>query len=138
MWPQLLASIFGIIDKVIPDPQAAAQAKIIAMQLQDGKEGRELEASVKLALAQTDIDKIEAQSDSIFKSGWRPFTGWSAAIGVTTATVWAPLGAWAWSAASGHALPALPVLDSATLFTLLASLLGLGTLRTVDKIKGTV
>ncbi len=137
MWPQLLTAIFGIVDKVIPDPQAAAAAKLEAMRMQATEEGQLLEAQTKLALAQISVNQTEAQSDSIFKSGWRPFTGWSAAIGVTVATVWAPLGAWAIQATTGHQLPPLPVLDSATLYGLLAGLLGLGGFRSYDKTKAT-
>jgi hypothetical protein len=135
MWPQLLAAIFGIVDKVIPDPQAAAAAKLEAMKLQASAEGASLEAATRLALAQISVNQTEAQSENLFKSGWRPFTGWSAAIGVTVATVWAPLIAWAIQAATGHQLPPLPVLDSGTLFALLGALLGIGGLRTIEKTK---
>ena len=39
MWPQLLTALFGCIDKVLPDPQAAAAAKLEAMKLQASAAG---------------------------------------------------------------------------------------------------
>jgi hypothetical protein len=139
MNPLLFGPILDIIKQVLGglglDPEAKARAQAQALEvLTNGSFDQKAEQA--LALAQINVNNTEAQSESLFKSGWRPFTGWSAAIGVTVATVWAPLGAWAWMATTGHPLPPLPVLDSGTLFTLLGALLGIGTLRTVDKVKG--
>jgi hypothetical protein len=140
MNPLLFAPIFEILKQVLgglgldPDARAKAQAQAFEV-LTSGTFDQRTEQA--LALAQISVNNTEAQSTSLFKSGWRPFTGWSAAVGVTVATVWAPLGAWAYSAATGQNLPPVPSLDSATLYALLGGLLGLGGLRTAEKIKGT-
>lgn len=139
MNPLLFGPIFDIIKQVLGglglDPEAKAKAQAAALDvLTNGTFDQR--AAQALALAQIGVNNTEAQSESLFKSGWRPFTGWSAAVGVTVATVWAPLGAWAWMATTGHQLPPLPVLDSTTMFTLLGGLLGLGGMRTAEKIKG--
>lgn len=136
MNPLLFGPVFDIIKQVLaglgldPALKEKAQAQALEVLTNGTYDQRTAQA---LALAQINVNNTEAQSDSIFKSGWRPFTGWSAAIGVTTATVWAPLGAWAYAASTGHSLPPLPVLDSDTLFALLGGLLGLGGLRSYDK-----
>lgn len=139
MNPLLFGPIFEILKQVLGglglDPEAKARAQAQALDvLTNGTFDQK--ADQALALAQIGVNQTEATSESIFKSGWRPFTGWSAAIGVTTGLVWAPLGAWAITATTGHILPPLPVLDTATMLTLLGGLLGLGGLRTVEKIKG--
>ncbi len=136
MNPLLFGPIFEIIKQVLGglglDPEAKAKAQAQAMEvLINGSFDQRAEQA--LALAQINVNNTEAQSESLFKSGWRPFTGWSAAIGVTVATVWAPLAAWAYGATTGHTLPPLPTLDSNTLMGLLGGLLGLGGLRSYDK-----
>lgn len=138
MNPLLFGPIFEIIKQVLGglglDPEAKARAQSAALDvLTNGSFDQR--AAQALAMAQIGVNNTEAQSESLFKSGWRPFTGWSAAIGVTVATVWAPLGAWAWMAATGHQLPPMPTLDSATLYGLLGGLLGLGGMRSYDKAK---
>lgn len=139
MNPLLIAQIFDIIkgtlSRILPDPAAQAQAQQQAMQLlMDGTFDQKVGQAI--ALAQANINNTEAQSASLFKSGWRPFTGWSMAVGVTMGLVWAPLIAWAITAATGAHLPPLPVMDTQTMMTLLGGLLGLGGLRTVEKVKG--
>lgn len=140
MNPLLFGPVLEIIKQVLGglglDPEAKARAQAQALEvLTNGSFDQK--AAQAMALAQINVNNTEAQSTSLFKSGWRPFTGWSAAIGVTVATVWAPLGAWAIHATTGHQLPPLPTLDSGTLFALLGGLLGLGGLRSIDKAKGT-
>jgi hypothetical protein len=140
MNPLLFGPVFDIIKQVLGglglDPELKAKAQAQALDvLTNGTFDQK--ADQALALAQINVNNTEAQSDNLFKSGWRPFTGWSAAVGVTVATVWAPLGAWAYTASTGHSLPPLPTLDSTTLMSLLAGLLGLGGLRSYDKAKAT-
>ena len=138
MNPLLFGPIFDIIKQVLgglgldPAIKEKAQAQALDVLTNGTFDQRAAQA---LAIAQIGVNNTEAQSESLFKSGWRPFTGWSAAVGVTVATVWAPLGAWAFTAATGHNLPPLPTLDSTTLYGLLTGLLGLGALRTYDKAK---
>lgn len=136
MNPLLFGPIFDIIKQVLEglglDPALKEKAQAQALDvLTNGTFDQR--AAQAVTLAQIGVTAEEAKSESLFKSGWRPFTGWSAAIGVTAATVWAPLGAWAWQAATGHTLPPVPALDTGTLFALLGGLLGL---RTVEKTKG--
>lgn len=65
-----------ILDKIIPDENAAAAAALALEKLhQDGTLAK-LVAETDLAKMQLTIDNTEAQSDSLFKSGWRPFLGW--------------------------------------------------------------
>jgi hypothetical protein len=57
-------------------------------------------------------------------------------VGLAAQLTVAPLLAWGIESATGHKLPALPVMDTATLMGLLVPLLGLGGYRSAEKIKG--
>jgi hypothetical protein len=71
----LLIPVIGtLLDKVLPDPKMAAEAKFKIIELAQKGELANLEADVKLAIAQTEINKVEASTD-MFRGGWRPFVG---------------------------------------------------------------
>jgi hypothetical protein len=74
----------------------------------------------------------EAEHPSLFVSGWRPFVGWVCGLGCAYGFIVQPFLAWFAALAQVSAPPAL---DINTLIGLLGGLLGLGTLRTAEKIK---
>ncbi|PKH06498.1 3TM-type holin [Moritella sp. Urea-trap-13] len=80
------------------------------------------------AILQTEINKIEAQHRSLFVAGWRPAIGWVCAIGLAFPFILNPLIEWA-----GGTGPKIPM-DQ--LMELVVALLGLGTLRTFEKLAG--
>lgn len=126
--------VLKIIDKLIPDPQAKAQAQLQAMQMAQNGEFKEIDTQLQRDLAQIAVNQTEAQSPDFFKSGWRPFVGWVCGAGLATQFLVGPLATWI-VGLMGHPLQ-FPSLDMGTLLTLLAGLLGLGTLRTAEKLKG--
>ncbi|MDB5686374.1 MAG: hypothetical protein JWR77_963 [Rhizorhabdus sp.] len=69
-----------------------------------------------------------------FATGWRPFAGWMCAAGLGFQFVIAPLLGWG-GAMAGHP-EAMPALDLSSLLTMLSAMLGLGGLRTVEKLGG--
>src|SRR5262245_42775139 len=71
-----------ILDKVIPDPAAKAAAQLELAKLNQAGEFKEMEDALARDLAQVEINKIEAASDDRFKSGWRPFAGWTCGAGL--------------------------------------------------------
>jgi hypothetical protein len=129
-----LPTIAKVIDKLIPDPQAKAQAQLDLLKLQQAGEFKELDADLALKLEQIKVNAIEAQSTDFFRGGWRPFVGWVCGTGLAVQFLLAPLATWA-AALYGHAV-AFPTLDMGTLMTLLGGLLGLGGMRTAEKIQG--
>lgn len=81
-------------------------------------------------MIQSEITKIEAQHRSVFVAGWRPFIGWVCGAGVLFMVLINPVIQWA----TGEPGPALP---TSTIMQLTLGMLGLlGTMRTVEKIKG--
>ena len=64
-----LLPIFGsVIDKVIPDKAAAEKAKLEA-------QAQLVAAATQGALAQLEVNKVEAAHQSVFVAGWRPAIG---------------------------------------------------------------
>lgn len=138
MNPLLLSGIFqvaqGLLDRIFPDPEKKAAAQLELVKLQQSGELAKLAAESDLSKAQLAVNQVEAQNQSLFISGWRPAIGWICGLSLLYQFVLRPLGAFT-AAALGHALPDLPGLDD-TLWQLLFGMLGLGGLRTVEKIKG--
>lgn len=109
----------SVINKIWPDKSA--------------QEKQELAAAVMLIQSQLDINKVEAAHPSIFVSGWRPFIGWVCGFGC----------AWNWLGISiakiilqltGVTDIVLTPASLTEMMPLLFGLLGLGTLRTVEKL----
>lgn len=132
MLPTLIQLIGGLLEKILPDPKASAEAKLKLLELQQQGALAELDADLKLALGQIEINKVEASSASLFVSGWRPAIGWLCASGAGYTFVLWPILTWA-SLNFEWIQP--PQLDSSVLMGLLSGLLGLGGLRTIEKIK---
>lgn len=135
MWDKLLSPIVSIINKLIPDKAAAAAA---ATQLQamatSGELQQELIQLQSITQAQSDINKVEAGSDKLFVAGWRPFVGWVCGIGLATDLVIGPFFTWI-AGLCGSAIK-FPQLDLATLMPVLMGMLGMGAMRSYEKVKG--
>ena len=83
--------------------------------------------------AQIEVNKIESGSSSLFKSGWRPFVGWTCGVALCYHFVLQPLLMFVFLAI-GKPME-LPIFDMTTLTTVLMGMLGLGGLRTYEKVK---
>lgn len=136
MWQALIPAVVSVIDKVLPDPQQAAEAKIRALELAQKGELATLDADVRLALGQMEINKVEAQTD-LFRGGWRPATGWCCVAGLAYQFILQPVLPWV-VALFGTEVPPLPAIDNETLLVLLTGMLGLGGLRTFERVKGKI
>lgn len=133
-WDMILQAGLGIIDKLIPDPQAKAEMKLKMLELRQQGEFKQLEADLQLAQGQIDTNKLEAASPDNFRAGWRPFIGWVCGVGFGIQFVFGPLGTWL-SALLGHPT-AFPVMDLDQMLPILFGMLGLGAYRTYEKVKG--
>lgn len=136
IWDLVAAPILKIIDKVIPDRAAAQATKDSITQLAaQGALAEELAQLQAVTTAQSDTNKIEAASTSVFVAGWRPYVGWICGTGLGLQVIVAPLFTWL-SALFGHPT-AFPAFDNVLLQSTLAGMLGLGySLRTLEKHNG--
>ena len=116
-----------LIDRMWPDPVQGSAAKLELIKLQQSGDLAQM-------TGQLEINKIEAASNSTFVSGWRPAIGWVCALALLYQYLVRPL-AVAIFAAVGHPLPTMPGLDE-NLWQLMMAMLGMGGLRTFEKVQG--
>lgn len=105
------------VDKIFTNDEERMQARAVLDKI-----------AQQPAILQTEINKLEAQHRSLFVAGWRPAIGWVCAIGLAFPFILNPLIEWA-----GGTGPKIPM-DQ--LMELVVALLGLGTLRTFEKLAG--
>lgn len=116
-----------LINKLFPDPAQAAQAQLALLKMQQDGE-------LAAISGQMDINKIEAASSSVFVAGWRPFAGWVCGIGLAYVSIIEPV-ARLIATLVGYT-GAFPAIDTTLTMQVLLGMLGMGGLRTLDKIKG--
>jgi len=120
MLEALIAPVTGLLDKWIPD---ATEKQKIAYELSTLSERHAQE----LAVAQIELNKAEAQGNW-FQSSWRPATGWVCVLGFAVNFLISPL-------AAGFGIN-IPQADTSVMMPVLMGLLGLGGLRSAERIKG--
>lgn len=116
-----------VIDRVFPDPAAAASAKLELIKLQQS-------GDLAVMAGQMKINEIEAGNASLFVSGWRPAIGWVCGgacawnwIGLPIVKLGLGLLAIKLELAPANLTEMLPIL---------MGMLGLGGLRTLEKVQG--
>lgn len=124
----------GLINRFFPDPAQAAQAQLELLKMAQTGELAQLAAEAEIAKAQIAVNQVEAASSSLWVAGWRPFVGWVCGAAFAYKFVLAPAVAFGLTAA-GYPVE-LPVLDFTEMSTVLLGMLGIGALRTVEKVKG--
>lgn len=120
-------AINTVVDRRVVDVNKANEIKLDMMQeLQTG--------ALAQAMAQLEVNKVEAQHGSVFVSGWRPFIGWVCGGALAFQYVLAPISIYLFAVA-GYALEAPPMLDN-SLWELVLGMLGMGAMRTFEKMGG--
>lgn len=122
-----------LLERIWPDPAARAQGELELFKLQQEGAFKELDAQLQADLAQVEANKVEGASDNLFKAGWRPAVGWVCVAAFAYAGLGRPLIPFI-AGLFGHQVPELPPIDD--VFTeLLFGMLGLGGMRTFEKLK---
>ena len=112
------------------NPQSLVQLKQIDADL----EKTQIQADSAASTGQIEVNKAEATNESLFVSGWRPAIGWSCALAFAWTFVIAPLVAYSATLAGWKG--SLPSLDLNQLMPVLLGMLGLGGMRTYEKVSG--
>lgn len=135
MWAALIPIIGTLLDKILPDAQASAEAKIKLIELAQKQDTEVLNAITKITEATAATNTAEASSEDKYTSRWRPTIGY--VLGITLgytyvlgpvlqgiAAIWYP----------EANVPSIKLDDN--LWELMIGMLGLAGWRTLDKIKG--
>jgi hypothetical protein len=125
----------NVINKVWPDKSEQEKAELAIA-------ATELQGAIASQQGQLEINKKEAESQNLFVAGWRPAAGWVCVV--TLALTYIPKALvlatfWCFQAyaaiRAGQGLPIYPDVGLTDVLGLLFSLLGVASLRTVEKVK---
>ena len=119
MIEKFIAPVTNLLDKFIPDADTKQK---IAHEIATMSERHAQE----IALAQIEVNKAEAKGNW-FQAGWRPATGWVCVAGFAVNFLISPL-----ASAIGVTIPQA---DTSVMLPVLMGMLGLGTLRSYEKVK---
>lgn len=116
-----------LIDKLIPDPKQKAEALQTLKAMEQSGDLQVISNQVQIAL-------VEAGNPRMFVSGARPFIMWVCGAALAFQLVIGPVAVWG-AALAGRNVPP-PIMQTELLTTLLVGMLGLGGMRTVEKLNG--
>lgn len=123
----LIAPVSGLLDKFIEDKDKKnALAHEIATMAQ--------KYAQEIAKAQIEVNKTEAAHTSLFVAGWRPACGWVAVLGMAGNFLVIPVANFI--LALVESAVTVPILDLSQMMPVLMGMLGLGAMRTAEKVKG--
>ena len=102
---------------------------------------QEQQIDAGLAQGQVAVNIEEVKHRSIFVAGWRPFIGWVGGFALAYSFLFYPFLLWTWSGCQAmgwipQGVAAPPAVDSTQLYPIILGMLGLGTMRTVEGLKG--
>jgi len=118
-----VSAVGNVVDQLFTTDEERAQAAILMEKIRQ-----------KPQILQAEINRVEASHRSLFVAGWRPFIGWVCGLGFLWAFLLHPLFQWGLVIAGLEITP--PDINTDSLMQLVLALLGLGTLRSVEKMTG--
>ena len=118
-----VSAVGNAVDQLFTSDEERAQAALLMEKLRQ-----------KPQILQAEINRVEAAHRSLFVAGWRPFIGWVCGAGFLWAFLLHPLFEWV-IALKGLDVVA-PDIVTDNMMELVLALLGLGTLRSIEKMTG--
>jgi hypothetical protein len=129
----LLPVVGKLLDKLIPDADAANKAKAKLAEMAHDETMSDMRGEIELAMQQIMVNREEAKAGP-FRGGWRPFIGWVCGAAFAYNFVLLPLLTWV---ATIAAIPVPPAaFDLTVMMPVLLGMLGLGGMRSFEKGKG--
>lgn len=123
------------IKRIWEDPEKQAEEERKLIELSQKGELAELDAYVRITLAQIEVNKVSAKNPSLFVSGARPFIIWVGGFSMAWSGLFHPLLVWVWAFAQMDGNPP-PMIESAVLGSVVTGLLGVAGMRSFDGMKG--
>lgn len=118
----------SVVKRVWPDATEVEKAKLTQLN-------QEMQNESALLSGQIETNKLEAQNDSVYVSGWRPFVGWVCGIALAYAALIEPMARFIAVVGFGYE-GNFPVLDTEITLQILLGLLGLAGMRSFEKRAG--
>ena len=112
----IIDAVGDLVSEAIPDPDKKRE---VALEME--------RIRLEYTKAQTEVNKEEAKHGNVFVAGWRPFVGWVCGAGLLTQAIALPLMSAVWGLTYQ--------LDTELLIMTLGGMLGLGGMRTFEKVK---
>ena len=138
MNPLVISGLFSaaqsLIERFFPDPEKKAAAQLELLKMQQNGDLAQLAAETDLAKLQIQTNIEEAKSTNWWVAGWRPAIGWVCGAGLAYAALVEPFARFAakvWFGYTGD----FPVIDTDLTMQILMGMLGLGAMRSVEKVK---
>ena len=122
----LVSPVTSLISEFVEDKDKAAEIAFKVSTLAANQANEQ-------ALAQVELNKVEAASGSLFVGGWRPAVGWSCVFAMAVQFVVTPLFGPIIEATTGVVMVQL---DLSEIMPILLGMLGLGGMRSFEKAKG--
>ena len=126
----LIEAAGKVVSEVVVDKDKRDQVNLELARLGDEAQAR-LDG---LLQGQIEVNKIEASSGSVFVAGWRPAVGWVGAVALGYQAILYPFFQFIARVLSYKG--DLPVLDYTLTMQILLGMLGLGAMRSYEKVKG--
>lgn len=123
-----------LIDRLWPDKAQQDAAKLELLRMQQSGELAQLAAETEITKAQLAVNHAEASSADPFTSRARPFILWTCGVAMGYVSIVDPLARFAATVGFGYT-GEFPVIDTTITLQVLLGLLGLGGMRSVEKIK---
>ncbi len=126
MLESLIGPVAGLLDKFIEDKDTK---NTLAHEIATMSEKHAQE----LAKGQLEVNKVEAASSSMFVAGWRPAVGWVCVAGMASNFIVIPMTNFGLALASSDII--IPLIETSTMMPVLMGMLGLGAMRSVEKVQ---
>lgn len=127
---ELISPLTDVVSEVVVDKDKRDEINFKIQELIDKADARYHEQ----LMGQVEINKIEAASGSLFVAGWRPFIGWVGGAGLAWSFIVGPFIEYVARLTGWQGQ--MPVFELDQLIAIVLAMLGVGTMRTVEKIKG--
>jgi hypothetical protein len=102
----------------------------IPVEMQADLEKKLIDLDAAVQASQSAVNAVEAASSSWFVRSWRPACAWVCVVAFALQYLIRPIISWIIPSAT------FPAIDTGEMMPLLFGLLGLGTMRSFDKLKG--
>lgn len=121
-----IKAVAEVVDKFVTTDEEEIRLEIEQKKLEYQFKDKLIQHLSEVDKAQSEINKVEAASSRLFIAGWRPALGWVCVLCFFYSSIIYPI-----------ASPYLELyqLDTNIMMSILMGMLGLGSMRTLEKIK---